>query len=80
MTKSRKKEDIGAMVRFHRNKAGLTLIQLARRAGVGKTVMFDIENNKHSIQSHILWKVFKALKIKVVYVSPLMKQYEKERK
>lgn len=80
MMKTRKKEDIGAMVRFHRNKAGLSLIRLARLAGVGKTVMFDIEKNKHNVRSDILGKVFRALKIRIVYVSPLMKQYQKGRR
>ena len=42
--------NVGQMVRFHRKKAGLSRIELAMIAGVGKTIIFDIEHNKQSIR------------------------------
>jgi DNA-binding XRE family transcriptional regulator len=37
---------ISEIVLFHRKKSGLTRNQLADLAGVGKTVIYDIENGK----------------------------------
>jgi HTH-type transcriptional regulator / antitoxin HipB len=69
--------DIGGMIRFHRCKAGLTQIELADLAGVGKTAVFDIENNKRSVQCDTLKKVLHALNIRIVFQSPLMDAYRK---
>ena len=38
--------DLGALVKDHRKNAGLTQLELANLAGVGKTTVFDIEKNK----------------------------------
>ncbi|MBI4536223.1 MAG: helix-turn-helix transcriptional regulator [Ignavibacteriae bacterium] len=69
--------EIGAIVRFHRKKAGLTQNALAELAGVGKTVVFDIEKNKESVQLDSLRKILRALNIKVVFESPLMDELRK---
>ena len=42
--------DIGQIIRFHRNEAGLSQARLAKLAGVGKTVVFDIEKGKTAIE------------------------------
>jgi len=63
---------LSEVVLFHRKKSGLTRNQLADLAGVGKTVIFDIENGKETIRFSTLQKVLKALNIKVNYNSPLM--------
>ena len=36
----------GEVVRFHRRRAGLTQPELARIAGVGRTVVLDVEKGK----------------------------------
>ncbi len=72
--------DIGAIVRFHRQKAGLTQVELANLAGVGKTVVFDIEKNKESVQCDTLKKVLLTLNITFVFNSPLMKEFEEHAK
>lgn len=72
--------EIGSVVRFHRRAAGLTQIELANLAGVGKTVVFDIENNKASIQCNTLQKVLNALNITITFESPLMKEFEEHEK
>lgn len=41
---------LSGMLRFHRKRSGLTQAQLALLAGVGKTVVFDAEHGKLSIQ------------------------------
>ena len=60
------------IVLFHRKKSGLTRNQLADLAGVGKTVIYDIEKGKVTIRFSTLQKVLKALNIKIAFTSPLM--------
>ena len=70
---------IGKVIRFHRKVAGLSRIQLAELAGIGKTSVFDIEKGKTSVQVNPLFSVMKVLNISVEMHSPLMsKFYENE--
>ncbi len=75
--KTLESNDIGAIVRYHRKKAGLTQNALADLAGVGKTVVFDIEKNKQSVQWDTLSKVLRALNIRIVFESPLIHELRK---
>ncbi len=72
-----KSNDLGEIVKYHRKKAGLTQNALAVLAGVGKTVVFDIEKNKQSVQWDTLRKVLRALNISIVFESPLMHELRK---
>ena len=60
------------IIMFHRKESGLTRNQLADLAGVGKTVIYDIEKGKETIRFLTLQKVLKALNIKITFASPLM--------
>jgi len=60
------------VIRMHRKAAKLSQLQLAEMAGVGKTVIFDIEKGKETVQLNTLRKILKVLNIKVKLVSPLM--------
>lgn len=62
-------------VRFHRKKSGLTQAELAKFAGLGKTVIFDIEQGKSSIQLDTLLKIFHVLNISIHLDSPLIKSF-----
>jgi y4mF family transcriptional regulator len=73
-----KKNEIGNIIRFHRKKSGLTQKALADIAGVGKTVVFDIENGKKSIRFDNILKIAGVLNININYTSPLMKEYFSE--
>jgi y4mF family transcriptional regulator len=64
-------EDLAAAIRFHRKKSGLSQIELARIAGVGKTVVFDLEKSKQSVQLDTLLKVLGALNIQIIFQSPI---------
>ena len=66
------------IVLFHRKKSGLTRNQLADLAGVGKTVIYDIEKGKETIRFSTLQKVLKALNIKIIYTSPLMEVFNEK--
>jgi len=64
---------------FHRKKSGLTRNQLADLAGVGKTVIYDIEKGKETIRFSTLQKVLKTLNIKIILTSPLMEVLNERR-
>ena len=72
------KDDLKNIVREHRRLSGLSQFQLANLAGVGKTVIFDIEHGKESVQFDTLKKVLAALNIKLTLQSPVLERREKE--
>lgn len=65
--------DLGAFIKDHRKKAGLTQLQLADLAGIGKTTVFDIEKNKETVRFNNLLAVLLVLNIKIEFKSPLTK-------
>jgi y4mF family transcriptional regulator len=69
---------IGKIIIFHRKKSKLTQKQLADLAGVGKTVVFDIEKGKETVQLNSLLKVLSVLNIKLEMKSSLMHLMEIE--
>ena len=66
---------VSEIVLFHRKKSGLSRNQLADLAGVGKTVIYDIENGKETIRFSTLQKVLKTLNITIIFTSPLMEVF-----
>ena len=65
---------LSQVIRQHRKFAGLSQLQLAELAGVGKTVVFDLEKGKGTVQLDTLQKILNALNIKVELTSPIMDQ------
>jgi len=70
-------EQFAEVIKFHRKAARLSRIQLAELAGVGKTVIYDIEKGKVSVQLDTLAKILKVLNITLVLKSPLMNNLTK---
>jgi len=70
-------DEIKHLVRQHRSSSGLSQGELAKLAGVGKTVIFDIEHGKESVQFDTLRKVLEALNIRFVFQSPLIERQKK---
>lgn len=68
---------IGAAIRFHRRQAHLSQAKLAQLAGVGKTVVFDIEKGKESIQLDTLTKILTILNITLDLKGPLISDFLK---
>ncbi|MFA6046510.1 MAG: helix-turn-helix domain-containing protein [Phycisphaerales bacterium] len=62
------------IIKEHRKKARLTQGRLAQLAGVGRTVVWDIENGKESVQWDTLQKIFRVLNITVEWRSPLLQR------
>jgi transcriptional regulator with XRE-family HTH domain len=69
-------QGIGRIVQFHRKEAGLSRIDLADIAGVGKTVVYDIENGKETVRLRTLFNVLGVLNISLSLDSPLMDRYK----
>jgi len=68
--------EIGEVIEFHRKMSGLSREGLATLAGVGKTVIFDVEKGKQTIRLATLFKILQALNINVQLESPLMQHYQ----
>ncbi len=71
-------ETFGALIRCHREKSNLTQKRLAELAGVGKTVVFDIEHGKETVRFDTLQKVCNVLNISIRLDSPVMEQCKEE--
>ncbi|HPI37037.1 MAG TPA: type II toxin-antitoxin system Y4mF family antitoxin [Ignavibacteriaceae bacterium] len=65
-------KEIGYIINQHRKKSGLTQKELADLSSVGKTVVFDIEKGKETVQLNSLLKILNVLNIKIELVSPLI--------
>jgi HTH-type transcriptional regulator / antitoxin HipB len=65
---------LSQLIQSHRKKAALTQAQLAKLAGVGKTVVWDLEHGKQSVQWDTLQKIFQVLNITVEWRSPLLER------
>ena len=70
---------LGAVIQFHRKKAGLSQAELAKFAGVGKTAIFDVEHAVKQPRLSTILAILAILNIKLSLDSPLMKAYEEQR-
>ena len=71
-------EQFAEVIKFHRKAARLSRVQLAELSGVGKTVIYDIEKGKESVQLNTLVKILKVLNITILLKSPLMDNLKHE--
>ena len=69
-------QEFAEVIRKHRKAAGLSRIQLADLAGVGKTAIYDIERGKESVRLDTFQKILKVLNIRIVLTSPLMENLQ----
>ncbi|HEU4790620.1 MAG TPA: helix-turn-helix domain-containing protein [Flavobacterium sp.] len=65
--------NLGLFIKEHRKLAGLTQLELANLAGVGKTTVFDIEKNKETVSWNKLLAILKVLNIEIQFKSPIHK-------
>jgi len=72
-------ELLSEIIKEHRRMAGLSQAALATLAGVGKTVVFDLEHGKLSIRYDTLTKILAVLNISISFESPLMARIRAER-
>ena len=69
---------LAKILKKHRKTAGLSQLQLAELAGIGKTAVFELEKGKETVQLNTLRKVLAVLNIKVILTSQLMQQITDE--
>lgn len=67
-------KSISEIVVVHRRISGLSQAGLAKLAGVGKTVVFDLEHGKQSIRYDTLAKILSVLNITIAFDSPIMER------
>jgi y4mF family transcriptional regulator len=65
-------QELADIIKMHRKAARLSRVQLAEMAGVGKTVIYDVEKGKETVQLDTLLKILRVLNIKMQFTSPLM--------
>lgn len=70
--------EIAKMIHYFRKQSGLSQQALAQLAGVGKTVIFDIEKGKDSIRLSTLLKVLSVLNIQMTFKTPFSEKTETE--
>ena len=63
---------------FHRKRSGLTQLELAEMADVGKNMVYELENGKQSVQLSNLLKILRVLNIELTFQSPLRESFLKE--
>lgn len=68
------KHKIANLVHYYRKQSGLSQQELALLAGVGKTVIYDIEKGKDSVQLNTLLKVLDVLNIQMKFAPLFLKQ------
>jgi HTH-type transcriptional regulator / antitoxin HipB len=57
-----------------RKRANLTQAELADLAGVGKTVVWDLEHGKRTVRLETLVKILTPLNIELIARSPINKE------
>jgi HTH-type transcriptional regulator/antitoxin HipB len=72
------KKQLANIILFHRNRSGLTQFELAELAGVGKNMVYELENGKQSVRLDNLIKVLRVLNINITFQSPLRESFLKE--
>jgi y4mF family transcriptional regulator len=66
--------NLGEVIRQHRKLSGLSQAGLAKLAGVGKTVIFDLEHGKETVQLDTINKVLAVLNIRLEPRSPVLER------
>lgn len=70
-------DKIGDVIRFHRKRAGLTQIELATLAGIGKTAVFDVEKGKQTVRLNTLTAILDVLNIRIRLEGPLISDWQR---
>ena len=63
-------KNLADILKKTRKLSGLSQLELAKKAGVGKTLIFNLEKGSVKISFENLLKVFKVLNIKIDFKLP----------
>ncbi len=64
------KKTLANLIKSNRKKAGLSQLELAELAGVGKTLVFNLEKGQVNAQFENLLRVLRVLNIKIHAEAP----------
>ena len=67
---------LGDIIRFHRDRAGLSRVELATIAGIGKTAIYDVEKGKKTVRLKTLLVILDTLNLRLELDGPLMAEFE----
>lgn len=66
------------IILFHRKRSGLTQLELAELADVGKNLIYGLENGQERVRLENLLKVLRVLNIELDFQSPLKEAFLQE--
>lgn len=72
------RKQLADIILFHRKRSGLTQLELAEMAGVGKNMVYELENGKQSVRMDNLLRILRVLNIELSFQSPLRESFLKE--
>lgn len=67
--------DVGRVIRYHRDAAGLTRARLSLFSGVSETAIYDVETGKPTVRLDTVTRLLETLNVDVSFESPLMDGY-----
>lgn len=67
--------ELGRIVRYHRKRAGLSRAQLSDLAGVGTTVIYELEHGKQTVQFNVVHSILRTLNLSLFIDGPLIAEY-----
>lgn len=70
-------EQLGPLMRYHRRSAGLSQIELAKLAGVSRTVVQRLEQGNLMASWQNVLKLLAVLTVEIGFESPLMEEFER---
>lgn len=73
-------DSLGALVRYHRKRAKLSRKDLARLAGTGSTVLYELEHGKDTVRFDVLTRVMTVLNMGLQPTGPFVDEFERERR
>ncbi len=65
------KRQLANIILFHRKRSGLTQVELAEMAGVGKNMVYELEKGKQSIQLDNILRVLQVRDREKSLISPV---------
>ena len=67
--------ELGRIVRYHRKRARLSRAALAELAGIGSTVIYELEHGKSTVQFNVVQSILQTLNLRLLVDGPLLDEY-----
>ena len=67
--------ELGRIVRYHRKRARLSRAALSELAGIGTTVIYELEHGKSTVQFNVVQSILRTLNLRLLVDGPLLDEY-----